>query len=353
MTQQIRDTFIAHEHLAPDADLAMDGIAHRIRTRRQSRIAIAGAVAAVVAVATVVPLGLSGHRGSPTRTSAATRPPAPVSRPPALGADYLTIAAGWLPPGRVDPSYFSNGSAGQEREYNIATTDGQHLTVSLALRQDRDRDVTSNPPASTTTRITIDPRELTAGDLGCSLTFAMPYSTFASVQVGPNLIGRPLPGPSLSASESASQKAYFASLCRRVAQQMQFDRHDPIGSDYRPTYAPRGTAVRDITRQDGYGKNLSDYVLASTADFVDPHAVPVELNEMPFTWHQYTGGKKDSQPPLRLVHGHRVYSNSTSKHSVLFIDSIRPGVSILIEGSGVPRMPLQELFKVADGLTFS
>ncbi len=136
----LRQTFASHEHLTPDADLTLDGITHHVRTRRRSRAAIAGVVAAVVAVAVGASLLPRAHHGAaPTQQPRSVAPaskPNPAKLRPVAAPDHVSIAADWLPAGRVTQVLIANGSGQQVRGYNV-TSGGRTTYVVIGIQPGR------------------------------------------------------------------------------------------------------------------------------------------------------------------------------------------------------------------------
>ncbi len=144
----------------------------------------------------------------------------PVSVPGGAGRSYSTINAGWLPgPATQNPTGTSNQAGFEERDWDVSV-DGVALDVIIWIEpgplpartqatgggKSDYRDVTVNGHAGRefrSTNITI-------------IAFDLGNGTIAYV------------GPSVKQTTAAVTSARIATIAAKVAQNMQFHRHDPI-----------------------------------------------------------------------------------------------------------------------------
>ena len=230
MTQLLRDTFVAHEHLAPDADLALEAIQHRVRTRRRRTItttlSATGAVAAVAAVAVVASVvTTSPRRAQQVATSAppiATTPSKPTHQaaPPAVAAP-VTIAAGWLPAGKVERAAVDVGFGFESVDYTVTPASGPALVVDIGRSPDNalpDDSKRGGPSAD----LQVNGRPAREWNAVSNtntyyIDFLLPGRGAGSVQV------------SSANPDQVIPPALRLQIGRHIANAMQFDRHDEIG----------------------------------------------------------------------------------------------------------------------------
>jgi len=347
MTQQLRDTFLAHEHLAPNADLALEAIEHRIRTRRRSRAAVTGAVVAVagiVAGASVVAGGTHRSTPAPTHIPVAKQPTAPPTRAALPAPAHLTIAAGWLPAGTMHEVIASNGFGSQMRGYDVST--GATSTYVLISAEPGTALPTSYKRGT--------PRDVRIGGHLVREWSVDDWYHAAFVRPGGGVATIEIEGGANQGKGADGSAAELAAVGQHVLTAMRFDRHDPIKADFAIGYLPPGLAVRSVTRDKSSG---TSYILAPpTAKVSDTMPDYTTVSELPETHAQLAQGasrshKKPGQPltPGRPVKGHVTYLSSDTTPTSLWVDSVRPGVSIQITG-GPGATTANDLYRIADGL---
>jgi len=352
MTQQLRDTFVAHEHLAPDADLALEGIQTRIRTRRRSRIAVSGAVVAVAGVVAGAAV-LLGTRVDHNATGAGQSP------------DLVSIAAGWLPANaRLDRT--TNEFGYQTRVYVTPQDTSPIRSISIGLHPGDALpwDGTDQPS-----------RDLTVGGHPASESIVEQLYMLA-MRLTDHQIATVEIGTSGSSADPAMRDTAI-----RVLTSMRFDRHDPVGSQFTLTYVPNGLTVRGLDRCYNVDPGTT-CGSTSTTTLAPPSAVgPQVRGSLGKASDIVTGGstvparptqssrsatvsasitpwrsmqKSWSQSPFttepgRPVDGHRTWVVTSPGQTALWIDNLRPGTSIVVD-SGPGLTSLDEMYRVADGL---
>ncbi len=341
----LQQTFASHEHMTPDADLALDGIRHRVRTRRRSRAAVASVVVAVIAVA-VGATFLPGNHHSATpeqtpRSVAPAKKPSPAKPHPVPAPDHVTIAAGWLPAGKATQVLIDNGFGRQLRGYNVIS--GGQTTYLL---------IGSQPgPALPTDYKRGIPNDLTIGgrparewsvDDWYYLAFVTPTGEVATVDIES--------GQGRGGDGSA---AALAAMGHQVAMHLKLNRQDPIEPGFALSYLPAGIVVSDVWRDQQSGTR---YTLTPTgARWADTMPEYANVSVVAQSWHdqaaQGAGSHKSSPPstPGRPVQGHRSYVFTGDDVPMLWIDSVRPDLSIEITG-GPGVTTLAEVYRIADGL---
>jgi hypothetical protein len=345
--QILAQTFAEHESLAPDPELTLDGVHQRVRTRRRQTVTRSLTVAAAAATAAAVALGSSligADRPAPQQHVApatATTPAAPAAAP-----DFVNVAAGWLPPGRSKQVVVWNTFNEQGRGYTVAAAAGSQTYILLGLapgtalptayKRGTPRDlVLAGRPA----------REWSVDDW-YYLATVLPQGRIGTVSVQ---------GGQAEGKGGDSSAAALAAVGRQVAAHLRLDRHDPIRTDFSLTHLPPGFVVRGLNWDTQSG---TSYTLAPRAARVTDETVnyPV-VAEYQGTRASLTGKGADAKggkreptvTPGRPVQGHRTYLIGSRTYPVLFIDSVRPGVSITLAG-GTALTDRAELYRIADGL---
>lgn len=345
MTQQLRDTFVAHEHLAPDADLALEAIQHRITSRRRSRIAVAGTVLTVAAVSAAISIPLLGHG----RATHSGHPPATsgVGNPSEF---YLTFAATWLPSGAVHStptSWRSQGTGGLRYDVDDGSS-GYAISVSTDTRQPSEKSImtgTWNTKVTSHGRakwieFTVPPESVHQTTIGgrpaweagtahhCEVAFSLPSGLSGNVSL--------TTAQDLSATDPAV-------LCRKVAAGVEEGQHNPIHVPLKLGYLPPGYAMTDITPANGFQFDATPASgtgpeLQIGQDMGEPHQRPQVASPGPLGDYVTHG---------RPVQGHDTYedvSKDIKGGRALIVYDFRPGVTVMLSGG----LDLNELYRVAD-----
>lgn len=339
MTQQLRDTFVAHEHLTPDADLALEAIQHRIRTRHRSRVAVTSAVVAVAGVVAGASLVVGGTHGrGPAHTSAAQQPSVPPARTALPAPDHVTIAAGWLPAGPVHAGVIGNGFGQQYRSYNV-TTEAGWVYVLLETEPGTALPTSvphKNPGTPHDVRLGGHTVREWSGNEPPSwyhAAFVLPGGRVATVGI----------------DGGDGSAATLVAIGRHVLTTMRFDRHDPIRTGYQVGYLPPGVVVKSVSMDD---TNNTYYVLAppsATSNDAIPSYGTSEARTIPTPPAGAPAKPNLPAQPGRPVQGHPTRTSAGSNPTSLWIDGVRPGVSIQVHrGPGVTTV--EQLYRIADGL---
>lgn len=345
----LHQTFAAHEHLTPDADLTLDGITHRVRNRRRSQAAIAGVVAVVVAVAVGATLLPRAHNaGAPTqetRSVAPAKKPSPPRLHPVKAPDYVTIAAGRLPAGKATQVLIANGFGQQVRGYNVVS--GGQTTYVLIGVQPGQALPTSNKRGT--------PQDLTIGGRSAREWSVDDWYYLAITLPGGQIATVDIEGGRNQGKGGDGSAATLATIGRNVALHLEVNRHDPIKSSFALSYVPPGLAVGSVSRDD---QNGTTYTIApANAHWSDQMPMYATVNEVrgAAPGIPAAGNPRSLQkgmPPVsagRPVQGHRSYVVTGIDVPTLWIDNVRPGVSISITG-GPGVTTLAEVYRIADGL---
>jgi hypothetical protein len=355
MTDLLRDAFVAHEHLAPDAETTLAAIHDRLRTRRRravtTTLSTAGAVAAVAAVAVAASLvGISRHSQGPRTPAPATHqstPPPPASAP-------LSIGAGWLPPGKVTRRLGSVGDGVEGVGYTVTPPSGPAMTIQLWLEPNSvlpDKDSNGLPGQ----RTTIDGRPAREWNtLGNPDTYNVDFlpagGRRASVSVGsvdPNHVVPP---------------AVRRQVGQHVAASMAFTRHDQVAAPLALGYLPAGLVVRRIDIDEG----LATLTLAPASGHLrDDNAYPTVTLQKNENYGPPTftpGTDPDSHITTsagRPVQGHRTWVEHANPGSTdpgmgtrLTVPDAKPGWALTITG-GRTVTSLPELYRIADAIMLS
>jgi hypothetical protein len=307
-----------------------------------------GAAATVAAVALGSSL-IGADQPAPRRTAPAASATAPARAPVAAPA-YTTIAPGWLPAGRAQLVLASNGFGQDLRGYVVPAAGGPATSILVgatpgtALPNDykrgspRDLQIAGRPG-----------REWSVDDW-YYLAILLPQGRVATVDVDAGRNG----GKGGDGSAAA-----LAAIGRRVGAHLQTGRHDAIPVDFRLTYLPAGLVVQAVSWNSATG---TDYTLAPptgrTPDETYGYPSVGEVQGSAKTNLKGKGnGDKRRLPvatPGRPVQGHPTWvmhhpDVGGPTYPVLFIDSVRPGVSMVVSGGPV-LTDLAELYRIADGL---
>ncbi len=345
----LHQTFSSHEHLTPDADLTLDAIRHRVRTRHRSRAAIAGVVAVVVAVAVGASFLPRAHDAAPSKQE--SRSVAPAKKPtapklhPVKAPDYVTVAAGWLPPGKSSQVLIGNGFGQQTRGYNV-TSGGQSTYVLIGIQPGRALP-TSNKRGT--------PNDLTIGERPAREWSVDDWYYLAITLPGGRIATVDIEGGHNQGKGGDGSAAALAAIGRNVGAHLELNRHDPIKSGFALSYVPPGLAVQSVSSDD---QNGTSYTIApANAHWSDQMPMYATVNEVRGTAAEIpaAGGPPSPQkgvPPMkagRPVQGHHTFVIAGSNTPMLWIDNVRPSVSISITG-GPGVTTLAEVYRIADGL---
>ena len=343
-TQILNETFASHEHLTPDADLALDGIQHRLRTRRRSRVAMAGVVAAVAATAVGAAFltDAADHANHATRAPAAHQPTAAKTQlqVPLPAPDHITIAAGWLPAGTVKGVVLDNGFGQQARGYDVTADDGSSVYVLIGTQPGTSLPATYKRGTAHDRSVNGRSAREWSVDDWYHLAILLPDVQVATVEIE----GGPNQGKGGDGSAAA-----LAAIGRKVGEHLDLNRHDSITPGFALSYLPAGVVTRAVGRDAQSG---TSYTLASPgAQWSETMPNYATVNEFGGLWSAMRTSQKGLPPasPGRAVQGHPTYVVSGGKVPYLWIDGVRPGISIsIIGGPGVTT--LAEVYKIADGL---
>jgi hypothetical protein len=343
-TEILRRTFAAHEHMAPDAELALDGIQHGVRTRRRSRAAVAGAVVTVAAVVVGASF-LSSAAKHPAQAPAGKAPgPAPArARTAAPAPDFVTIAAGWLPSGAVQQTLLSNSFGQQVRGYNVTSgATSVYVLVGIEPRTASPIDHKRGTPRE----FSVNGRQATewSVDDWYDATIVLSDGQEATVEIA---------GGANQGKGGDGSAAALAAIGRRVAAHLELQRHDSINPSFALSYVPRGLVVRAVSRD---AQNGTSYTVAGAgahwSETMPNYATVSESRES--TQPQRGSGTKKGDPLAgsthgRAVQGHRTLVSASGEVPTLWVTGVRPGVSIVLNG-GPGVTSLAELYRIADGL---
>lgn len=328
--QILARTFADHEHLAPDPDAVLAGLQHRSRPGLLPVAAAAGTVAAVVIGATVL------LQPDPAPLPAAGRPPVSAAPAPRLLVvpTTISIAAGGLPAGTVTPSIMSNSYGQQARAYDITGADGTRTNVLLNVRPGT---------ALPTENKRGVPHDVTIGGRPAREWIVAGWYTAATTAPGGRIVTVELTSYQKDGA-IAVPAATVAAAGRDVLAHVQLNRKEVIATTFTLTYAPPGLAVRSVSA-DPLGGTW--YELAKPT--AKPGGAVVYVEQTQGSWA--TGQKGKPRPPAkagRPVQGHRTWVTSTTAGPQLFVDELRPGISISLGPA-----PLAELYKIADGIRWT
>jgi hypothetical protein len=320
--QLLRNTFAEHEHLAPDAELAFDGIRRRIRTRRRSRLAVAGAIATVAAIGagSAVIANTGGHRDKPEN------PPAP--RSVSAAPTEVTFTPGWLPAGAVETS--TANEYGQQFRYYDAGIGGTTVRLTIILGH--------------------GPMQLKGGvhDFFLGGHPAREVGDGGAYLLDVTEPGGQLVQVQLIAIRKSGDAAALAAAGRRVASEIRFGRHDAIKHRYSLSYIPAALAIRSMS-WNGTHPGTS-YTLAGPGESAGGSAkILIQEERVPWTTYKQGAnyGAGMSHRPGRAVQGHPTYVSSVGNSTQLWIDGALPDASIALDSEGYG---LADLYKIADGL---
>lgn len=344
MTQQLRDTFIAHEYLAPDADLALEAIEHRIDARRRNRLAVGGVVAAVAAVIAGVAFVAGSPHRSGTQPGSGIPPAYPAIAPGAVTAT-ATIAPGWLPPGKVTRQAVFIHVGTENLIYKVAPTHGSAVFVNIGRFPESilPRPDPAKRAAGTDTQFNGRPAREWSSAGNYEFAFLLPGHGWASVNVTPD--GR-------------STAAQLRQIGRHVAATMRFDRHDKVPTTPQVAlhHVPAGLAVRFLETQ-----NDDDARIALARPTADTPASDVErwlnitVTRSSSTFTPGTDSGHITTSRGRLVNGHQTWLQRARPGATIPDMSVTlqipnvDGYLLTISGGQTVRS-VDELYRIADGI---
>lgn len=348
----LRDTFEAHEDLAPDAGNVLSAVHDRVHGRRRGvarPLAIAASVAVVAGAAGIAVLVADGSTHQ-SKQPAAGSPPAVlthVAQPRTAGIAPLTMPfdLGWLPDGSVH--YFARRiNIGGVSDTSAPVFDGEYLMEITSSDRVIDLDVQRMPGGLHDVTFKSGPGEQTtiagrpgvqssnsAGPGGYEVYFRDADGGLMYVNAGPTA------GDTVPAAD-------LVSTGRQVAENVQF----PGTTQVDPTFGigdlPNRLAVRAFdVGQGGMSVPTSDggagtegprtsYSLG-TAD--DPMQVSV--------WQGTLPGSAGA-PDGRSVQGHATTLLDEDGYRTLSVEDAVDGDSVELAG----RVSFDELYAIADGL---
>jgi hypothetical protein len=359
MTDQLlRDTFVAHEHLAPDADLTLAAINDQLRTRRRravtATLSTTGAAAAVAAVAVGVTFVGATHRGQhPTTAPPATRPTTATHQPhraaPPPVTVQLGIAAGWLPPGKVTRGFVSDAFGSDTVIYTVTPRSGPAVDITLQTSADATlSDDAKRGPGSDLQLNGRPAREY--NDISNTNSYYIEFLTAhgsANVAVGATDPDKVVPA------------ATRQQIGRHVASGMIFDRHVKVATPIALGYVPAGLAAKRIDTQDAD----TIITLAPTAARADVDTyTTLDLQSVAYNGRpSFTPGTEADITTSRgrPVKGHTTWverwgpaSTDPDTGITLTVLDAAPGRTLVITG-GRTVTSLAELYKIADSITIT
>jgi hypothetical protein len=339
-------TFADHEGEAPDADAVLADVHARL-TRRRRAVPILAAAATVAAIAIGASVLVGQERPAPRPATGATptptgsnhtTPPDPTAEPDPLvrvplarlALSAVTLDAGWLPPGVAENTELGLFYGRQTRAYNVTDSAGRTTRINFEVRSG----------STLTPDDTIDRgpgRDLTLGgrparewqkDSVYLVVVRLPGNRVAQVDV------TPMPDGTLD----------LAATGRHVATSLRFDRPTPIKPDFRPTYVPKGLAVRAVGRSDGAESPY--WSLATPTAPPEGPSVSLGVDTRPGT------SSTLPQPVVsgRPVQGHPTHLVPQAGNQVaLYVDRFVGGKSLTINVTD-KLVSVAELYKIADGV---
>jgi hypothetical protein len=235
----------------------------------------------------------------------------------------------------VQQTGLSNGFGRQTHGYDVTATGGTSTHVLVS---------TEPGTALPTTYKLGTPHDLSVGgrparewsvDDWYYLAILEPDGQVVAVEIR----GGPNQGKGLDGSAAA-----LAAVGQKVGANLDLNRHDSINPSFGLSDLPAGVEVRAVSRDHQSG---TTYTVASPR--AQPPSQPTDyarVSEVAGTWAS-AGGNPALQG--RLVQGHPTYVISGRAFPGLWIDSVRPGVSISIFG-GPGVTTVADVYEIADGL---
>jgi hypothetical protein len=343
----LQETFDAHEELAPDPHDVLAAVHQRITHRRSGLtqpVAIAASVVVVAATATGAAVTLNRHGNQPAQPAASRSHIATAARPSAPGIAPLTMPydLGWLPAGSVN--YLAHRiNVGAVSPTSPPSFDGEYLLTVTTASATIDIDVQQMPGDLTGVRfksgpgvpVTIDGRDgiesrNSGGPGGYEVYFRDARGGVMYVNAGPHTVS------SVSATE-------LTTIGRHVAADVQFPGRTRVRPSFGVSHLPAGLRVRgfdvesgrsDLPTSTGPSGPTTSYDVGTSTGLES--VVQIGTNS----------AAPPSGTPGRSVQGHPTrYTDDRGYRTLRVLDAVH-GQAVAIAG----RLPLSELYKIADGL---
>ena len=345
----LQDTFAAHEDLAPDTDDILVAARERITQRRSGLaqpLAIAASVVVVAATATGGAIALnrhSDHTGQSAQPVASPSHVAPAHQPAGSGIAPLTMPydLGWLPAGSV--TYLARRiNVGAVSESSAPSFGGEYLLTVTTATATIDIDAQQMPGDLAGVRfksgpgvpVTINGRggiesKNSGGPGGYEVYFRDAEGGLMYVNAGPHTVS------SVSAAE-------LTAIGRQVAQSVRFPGRTQVRPTFGVGYVPAGLRVRGFDVESG-----SSDLPTSTGSSGPWTSYDVGTStRLESVVNIGTNVATPSGTPGRQVQGHPTrYADEHGYRSLYVLGAVH-GQAVAIAG----RLPLSELYKIADGL---
>jgi hypothetical protein len=348
----LQDTFAAHEEHAPDPAgvlaAAQERIAHR-RSGLAQPLAIAASVVVAAAMATGAAVAVNRHSGPANRSAAqaASRPTVPTTGHQAghnITPLTMPYDLGWLPAGTV--TYVARRiNPGGVRQSSPPWLKGAYQLNVTTAAATIDIDVQETPPLDLAgvafksgpgVPVTINGRagvesKNSGGPAGYEVYFRDAAGGVMYVNAGPHAVS------SLSAAE-------LSAIGRHVAENVRFPGRTQVRPTFGVGYVPAGLRVRGFDVECGSSGDVPSssslcpvWTSYDVGTSTGPEsAVTIGTNAPPL----------ESGTPGRLVQGHPTrYSDDHGSRTLQVLGAVH-GRAVLIQS----RLPLSELYKIADGL---
>jgi hypothetical protein len=341
----LNQTFVEHEWLAPDSELAKAELYRHLRARHHRRVRASLAVVSAAVAAAAVTLGavqlgaVKPDRPDAGAVGSASAPVVPHKAPPAPRLvpmpNTLTLGAGWLPGGTTEVRN-GNDDGSQYRGFMInGGGDPNREDWPSSYLQ------IAEEPEGLDRGFDADPRDLRINGKP-ALEFLGDKQYTLLVQLAP---GRRL---EVSVRDNASAEE-LATIGRRVAENVRWDRRDPIRSSFGLTYLPAGNHVRGVDRDvslvgQGTTLYLDEPKAPSPHGFAEPNFQVAEADADGHATHVIIPREATVGRP---VQGHRTKVAQNGIGAVLWVEGLLGKKSILISG-GPGTLP--ELYKIAAGI---
>lgn len=134
----------------------------------------------------------------------------------------------------------------------------------------------------------------------------------------------------------------LAATGRRIATSLRLDHAEPIRPDFRPTYVPKGQAIRGVFVRDLDGTSWD--LAAPDADPAGPGFILTEDSRK--ATDSTVGG---SPVPGRPVQGHPTHLFTEEDRVSLWVDGLVHGNTLTVIDLG-RKASVAELYKIADGV---
>ena len=345
----LREMFAEHEHLAPNADETLRQVHDRIERRfslnrlgsrprpfvaMATGIGVAATIVGIVAASMIIKadekpagptqLATQSTEPAPSRATSTSVNPGPATAAP---VEYLTVAAGYLPPGKATQVVGENGSFGELRNY-VVTGGGTSTKV----------DLTSAPSVAALQGTT------TFTGPGLSLKVAGHAARqWSKMGLSRIIVTRSNRVTAVDVTRTAMPAAAIATLARTIAGGLRYDRHDALKPEFRLGYVPAGTVIAWLAVDD---QRATSWLLGRTA--ADGSAPPGANTNVYST---------DAPPVLRGAAGRNVQGHVTrtgTKDGVPVLEIVGAvGPHTIVISGGPGAMNLSGLYKIGDGLVLN